>query len=285
MPTYSRRELRQRLGQLYLRDTIVGRTSGSWGTQAGSYNIVDSAQADPTASGEQLYYRHWLRLLGSAGHIQDVRVGSFNTGSGAFVGAQTLATTIYSGMPFEVHALVSPAEKDRALDEVIKDVRYHEVRYIDTIDGCYFYSLGEDVAPDLADIFGVRYLSDPASTLNWGERPVHWWRFEGYSNEIVDGLRYLHIWPALRSSQVLVIDAITTPTLGAGDLATVNLPSDEWILAGAAARCFWALEQRAPGQEAAAYRARRAEAARHYSSLSARFQPVVTRKVQLDEPY
>src|SRR3990167_10656208 len=122
-PVYNRRGLRQDLGRDYLRETLVGQTSGSWGLQAGSANIIDSAQADPTASGEQMYHRHYLRLLGSAGFIQDVRVGSFNTGSGAFMGAQTLATTIFSGMPFEVAGLISPAEKDMALDAVIRDVR------------------------------------------------------------------------------------------------------------------------------------------------------------------
>mgnify|MGYP001611606624 FL=1 len=99
MPVYNRRTLRQDLSREWLHDIVIGQTSGSWGLQAGSYNIIDSAQADPTASGEQLYFRHWLSLLGSAGKIQDLRVGSFNTGSGAYLGAQTLATAIFSGMP------------------------------------------------------------------------------------------------------------------------------------------------------------------------------------------
>src|SRR3990172_1927509 len=119
MPVISRRTLRQRLGQEILRDTVVGQTSGSWGTQAGSLNIIDSSLADPTASGESLYHRHYLRLLGSIGLLQDLRVGTFNAGSGAFLAAITAATTIISGMPFEVHALVSPAEKDRAIDGAI----------------------------------------------------------------------------------------------------------------------------------------------------------------------
>ncbi|MCK9602441.1 MAG: hypothetical protein M0R06_25570 [Sphaerochaeta sp.] len=276
MSIYNRRTLRQSLGRDWLHDTIIGQTSGSWGTTAGSLNIVDRNQADPTASGEQLYYRHWLRLLGSAGHIQDVRVGSFNTGSGAYLAAVTAATTIYSGMPFEVHGIISPADKDRAIDAVIRDVRYRQELAIWAIDQGHIYSLGADVL----DVIDVRYFSDPTDSLSRGEGHPHWFRFEQTASR-----NELRIAPSLLPSYQLVIDAILAPSLGAGDLATVNLPSDEWALSGAAARCYWMLEQRAPGQETSKYKERRQEAAREYTRLSNRFQPIIARKVQLDEPY
>jgi hypothetical protein len=276
MPTYNRRTLRQNLGRDWLHDTIVGQTSGSWGTQTGSLNIVDLNQADPTASGEQLYHRHWLRLMGSAGFIQDVRVGSFNTGSGAYLSAVTAATTIYSGMPFEVHGTISPTDKDRAIDAVIRDVRYQQELTIWAIDQGHIYSLG----PNVLDVVDVRYYSDPANSLNRGEGHPHWFGFTQTASR-----NELRIAPSLRASYQLVIDAILAPSLGAGDLATVNLPSDEWILSGAAARCYWQLEQKGPGQETSKYKERRQEAARAFSGLSARFQPIISRKIQLDEPY
>ncbi len=276
MPVYSRRLLRESLGRDYLRDTVVGQTSGSWGTQAGSLNIVDKSLADATASGEQLYYRHWLRLLGSAGFIQDVRVGSFNTGSGAYLAAVTAATTIYSGMPFEVHGLISPAEKDRALDEAIKDVRYAQELALWAIPQGHIYSVGDEVL----DVVDVRYYSDPTDSLNRGEGHPDWFKLvrTASGNE-------LRINPSLIASYQLVIDAIMAPSLGAGDLATVNLPSDKWALTGAAARCYWMLEQQSPGQETSAYKAKRAEMAREFTRLSARFQPSVSRKIQLDAPW
>jgi len=276
MPTFSRRALRQRLGQRYLRDTIVGQTTGSWSTTAGSFNIVDARQADPTASGEQMHFRHWLRLLGSAGLIQDLRVGSFNTGSGAFVGAQTLATTIVSGMPFEIHALLSPAEKDEALDAVIEDVRVREEVAIWATPQAKTYSLGDEIA----NVVEVGYLSDPTSSLHRGGGAMPWWKLArtGSGHE-------LRVSSPLLASQQLVVDALLSVSLGAGDLATVRLPDEEWVLTGAAARCFWLLEQRAPGQEAAAYRERRQEMAREFTRLSARFGPVVAKRIQLDEPW
>jgi hypothetical protein len=272
MPVYSRRNLRQSLGTRYLRSTIVSATSGSWGTQAGSANIIDSSQADPTASGEQLYQRHWLRLLGSAGVIQDLRVGSFNTGSGAYLSAQTLATTVFSGMPYELHALMPPTEMDQALTDVIADLRTYRELAIWATPESYIYSLG----PDVLDVLDVRILTAPTGSLNRGEYPAGWWKTEQTAT------RYeLRIDAALLVSQQLLIGAITSLSLGAGDLATVNLPSDEWLLSGAAARCYWLLDQRVPGQ-VSAYGERRREMARRFTALSGRFQPVVSRKVQLD---
>ena len=276
MPIYNRRGLRQNLGRDYLRDTLVGRTSGSWGTQAGSLNIIDRSLADPTASGEQLYYRHHLRLLGSAGVLQDLRVGTFNTGSGAFLAAVTAATTIFSGMPFEVHGMVSPDEKDRQLDAVIKDVRALQELTIPAVDDLLIYSLG----PDVEHVLEARVQSDPSHSLGRDDATLGWWKVVTTATG-----RELRLSSPLSASQHLVLNAITAVSLGAGDLATVNLPSQEWALTGAAARCYWLLEAQAPGKEASRYKDKRQEMARHYSRLSQRFQPFVTRKVQLEEPW
>lgn len=275
MPIYSRRTLRQRLGQEWLHDSVIGTTSGQCDIGT-ALTALDSAQQDPTASGEQLFQKHYLRMLGSAGVIADARVASFNTGSGAFVSAVLAATTVYSGMPYEVAALISPADKDRALDTVIRDVRIRQRLPIWAIDQGRIYSLGDEVR-DVADVY---YQSDPTGSLDKGESPIPWFRFDqtGSGNQ-------LRIAGSLVPSQQLIVDALVTVSLGANDLATVNVPSDSWVLAGAAARCYWMMEQQAPGKEAAAYRQRRAEAANQYTRLSARFQPFVTRRTMLDEPY
>jgi hypothetical protein len=179
-------------------------------------------------------------------------------------------------MPFEVHGIISPADKDRAIDAVIRDVRYRQELAIWAIDQGHIYSLGADVL----DVIDVRYFSDPTDSLSRGEGHPHWFKFEQTASR-----NELRITPSLLPSYQLVIDAILAPSLGAGDLATVNLPSQEWAVAGAAARCYWMLEQRAPGQEAGKYKERRVEAAREYTRLSNRFQPIIARKIQLDEPY
>lgn len=275
MPVINRQTLRQHLGQEWLRDTLVGSTSGSWGTQAGSYNIVDKELADPTASGEQMYFRQHMRLLGSAGVLQDLRIGSFNTGSGAFVGAQTLATTIASGAPFEVHSLVTPDEKDAILDRVIEKVRYQAQVNIWAVPDSHIYSLG----PDIKDVIEVRYQTNPAGSLDRGEHlvPFFDWRRTGSGYE-------LFVSQALGASQRLVLDAVLAVSLGANDLATVYIPSEDWILSGAAARALWIAEQRSPGQEAGRYAARRGEVARQYSKLSARYMPSgLARRIQLGE--
>lgn len=273
-PVYSRQNLRQTLGKLYTRDVVVGRTTGSWGTTAGSTNIIDSTQADPTASGEQLYWRSWMRLLGTVGKLQDLRVGSFNTGSGAYLAAITLVTTIFSGMPFEIHTLLSPTEKDEAMDEVIKNLRVNQELPLWSVDESYIYSLG----PDVLDILDLRYYSDPTDSLNHGEHKFTWWKFE----QTATG-QELRVRPALPASYQLIIDAMLALSLGAGELATINLPTDGLVLWGATARCMWLLEQQSPAKEADRYQKRRAEAAREVTRLAKRFQPKITRKIQLDE--
>lgn len=275
MPSYQRRGLRQSLGLDYLRDMILCQTTGSTGA-VGSMNIVDANQADATASGESMYQRHWLRLLGSIGVIQDVRVASFNTGSGAFYSPVALASTIFSGMPFEVHALLSPAEKDRQLDNVIRDVRYRQEVPIWAIDAGCLYSIG----PEIMDIIDVRYLSDPAGSLDTGEGHMDWWKYEKTASG-----QQLRVTPALSYSQQLIVDAVLAVSLGASDLATVNLPDDGLVLWGASARCYWLLQQRAPGQEASEYAAKGQQAATQYTRLSARFQPMIAKKIQLDAPW
>ena len=200
-------------------------------------------------------------------------MASFNTGSGAFYSPVALASTIFSGMPFEVHALLSPAEKDRQLDNVIRDVRYRQEVPIWAIDSGSVYSLG----PEIMDIIDVRYLSDPTDSLSIGEHGMDWWKWE----KVATG-QYLRVAPALSYSQQLIIDAVLAVSLGASDLATVNLPDDGLVLWGASARCYWLLQQRAPGQEAGEYAAKGQQAATQYTRLSARFQPVIAKKIQLN---
>lgn len=273
MPIYNRQTLRQRLGREFLHDLIVGQTSGSWGTQAGSLNIIDSAQADPTLSGEQVYFRAHLRLLGSAGRLQDLRVGSFNTGSGAFLAAITLATTVFSGMPFEVSTLVDPADKDRALDAVIKDVRVTNEVPLWSVKDALTYSVGTDIY----DVLGVKYFSDPTHSLDRGEHQIAGARFITTASG-----QELRIPSGLPASYQLILNAITAASLGAGDLATVNLPSDELVLWGATARCYWMLARKAPAQETKVYEAEGIKAAKQYSKLAARFGVPITREPQLD---
>ena len=72
-------------------------------------------------------------------------------------------------------------------------------------------------------------------------------------------------------------------TLGSADTATINLPTDDWLLSGAGAQAYWLLESRAPTQEVVRFKERRRELAAAFTSLSSRFQPRPLKKIQLDE--
>jgi hypothetical protein len=217
-------------------------------------------------------------MLGSLGVIQDVRIFTFNPSTGGFLAQQTQATTVMSGMPFEVHALMSPSEKDGVIDFVIRDLRYAQEIPLWSVPNSHIYSLG----PEILDITNVRYYTDPTGSLSRSlsdaEGLVSWFGF--YTTASGQELR---IRPSLAASYQLILDAVLAPSLGAGDLATLHLPSEDWVLQGVAARCFWLLEQRSASTEQSKHKSYRREMANGFTALSRRFQPATTRRIQTEE--
>lgn len=277
MPTFQRKTLVQRLGQDWLRDTIVGQTSSSWG----SLHLVDVAQANLEFSGEGLHARAYAKLWQSTNtNGVDYRVGSFNAGSGAFVLALPAATTVPSGASYEIHSLLSPAEKGRVIDDTLRRLRVRQEVAIWTIDDVQHYSLGGLDFHNAEDVLNVRYFADPASSLNRDERNLQHWKVRLTGS----GSLELRIVPVLAASQQLILDAIVTPTLGSADNATVNLPDDAWLLAGAAAKCYQLLTRGAPGKETRQYREFQAEAAMEFGRLSQRWAPQIDRPIGFDDP-
>jgi hypothetical protein len=184
-------------------------------------------------------------------------------------------------MPYELHSLISPADKDIALDSVIRNIRNREWRPVWATQGLLIYSLGAE----FLDIISVRAISDPLGILSRGERVIDWFSFkdiaQGTAGQSIHS--EVRINSALNISEQLIFDAIVTVSLGADDLATVNLESDTAIIWGAAAQCYWMLERSAPGQEASKYKSDRKEAVFQYNRL--KIEPFISRKIQLDDPY
>ncbi len=108
-----------------------------------------------------------------------------------------------------------------------------------------------------------------ALAVAWGF-PAAWWG---------------SIWLVIGIGTVMFIERLARIDDEAHSLALDMSTALAVLLSGAAARCLWLVEQRSPGQEAAAYRNRRGEVAREFTRLSARFQPKIAKKVQLDEPW
>ena len=271
MPVYSRKTLRQALGRSHwIRDTLVGTTTGSWGN-TGSATIWDSAKANLLYSGEDLYHRSWAKAAGC-----ELRIATWNTGSGAWMALQTAGSTIASGVEYEIHEMIAPSEKDEALDETIKRVQVRREEPVWSVDQARIYALPAGVI----DVLDCYYFASPNGSLTRDRGNFnHWEPVEtGSRSEI-------RIDPPLTVSQQLILDALVIPTLGAADTATVSLPNDRWIIAGAAVDCLSRLAARSPGQEGARYEERRKAAARAYSSLSARFQVQIDRPVQMGQPF
>lgn len=244
MPTFQRKQLRTDLGIKRLNDTIVGTTIWSIGAGATVY-IIDPVLPNGAQSGEQIYTRAFLRVASV-----DYRVASFNYPSGAAVTGQVAINAIVSGMDYEIHQKVAPADKDRCIDEAIAKFRVRQEVGFPSIDGQRFYSLSDAVASPntILEVLNVWYYANPASTQNrdqrfWPERPVVALTATG---------RELRIPSALTWSQQIVLDCLLQVTLGASDAATVNIPlipNDNAILDGAAAQAYDLLIQKTPGQE------------------------------------
>lgn len=277
MPVFQRKQLRQALGLDFIRDTLVGTTALSLGANA-NVAVMDRLHANLAFSGELGHQRAWLRVAS-----YDYLIASFNAGSGAYVTSIAGVNAIPSGADFEVHHQVSPTEKDRVIDQTIRRVRYRQEVGFPSIDGARHYSLAYNLVASpnaLIDVLDCYYFADPSASANRDKRHFDHWEVA----ETATGPE-LRVWPALAASKQIVLDAILEPTLAAGDAATINLPDDQWILIGAAVRAYDLLAAEAGAKEVKVYKDRRTDLAREYSKLSARFQPLIERKVQFGDPW
>jgi hypothetical protein len=267
MPVVNRKQLVQNLGRTWLRDTYVGTLTASMIGAAGSAQITDAATADLSLSGQGVYAGAWLYGSGSG----DARVATFNAGSGAYLTqAAIFPTNLASGSEWERHDLVPRSEKNRALDESVQRLRVRQEVAFNPDGSSAVYPLGTlPIADPERDVLDCYYLADVA---NRDRRAFTWW---GIANTATG--YELRIDPALGGSVQIALDAVVCLTLGAGDAATVNIPSERLVLAGAAARCYDLLAKRAPGTVAGTYTQRRDEAARIYSQLAADHKPKTAR--------
>lgn len=272
MPVLNRRLLRQHLGARRLRDVVFGNTTFSPNIGAGSAVTVMHASkfATPEFSGGDLYQRAFLRV-GSA----DYRVGTYNIGSGAFISQTPAAAAFGSGEYFEVSEKLSATEMDAAIDETIIEQRVRQEWGMASIDGARFYDVDLALSGSgyaLHRPLDAYYFGAPDSSLNRERRDFNQHEFvaTGTGTE-------LRIAGGLGASLQVVVDAILTPTLGAADLATVNLLDEEVVLWGAAMRCYDLLLQRAPSEEVKVYERRRLDATRTYHARLRSFLPDVSK--------
>jgi hypothetical protein len=273
LPVVSRKYLRQALGRVHLRDTYVGATTASWGWAAGSIQIIDGNLADLSGSGQNWYVGSTVYYSGV-----DVRVATFNVATGALLSQAaglTFPNNIASGSEYERHDVLSGTEKNRALDDAVQRLRDRREVTIDTVADAHVYALPDEVALAL----GTSYFASPTATLDRQQRRLS--RAEVVAT--ATGLE-LRIDPALGASQEIVIDAIVTVSLGAGDAATVNIPDERLVLYAAEATCWDLMVRKAPRGTADEYRRLRDEAARQYSLLAKNFKVPVDRPLRLDNP-
>jgi len=267
---YSRQTLRRLLGTAHLMDTYVGQVAATTPIVNYSINLLDGALADLSLSGQGLYVGSWVWLSGA-----EFRVASFNVASGALVSqAATTATIAVQGAEYERHDAVRPSDKNRALDEAIKRLRVRQEVGLQGIDGRTAYPLPASVE----QVLGGYYFASPDGTASRGQTRLNAVRVvtTGSGPEV-------RIDPAIGGSQQLVLDAITTPTLGSAETATVSIPDERLVLYAAEAECWGMLTRDAPVGAMASYRERQNQAALQHARLAARYAVPVDRVLRLDE--
>ncbi len=281
MPIFSRKTLRQALGSNHLRDTIVGNVQGTWAVGAQSLpSIVDVSYRDLTMSGQNLYERSWIYIGG-----MELRVASFNVGSGAYISGGLGSGGWLSGAEYERHDLVPPTEKNRAIDDSIKRLRLLQEVPVESVDDAEYYPIerlaaalpNEIIEP--TDVMDVYYYADAANSLDRNRRELDQWSVI----ETGSGID-LHISPRLPSGNQIIMQAMLAMTLGSTDVATINIPDERLVLFGAEAQCWHLLSKSAPGTNRATYEQSRNEAAMAYSDLAAKFKRPVDRKLEFDRP-
>lgn len=280
MPVLQRRTLRLGVGQKRLRDTVAGVNTFS--LAAGPVTVMDRTRALPDFSGQDLFQRAYLRVgTNNLAGYQDYRVGSFNVGSGAFTSLATAIDPIQSGAVFEVHERLAPDEIDKFIDETIAVLHTRREVPINTVDGAWFYDIDGAASPHtIVNYLAAGWYRNPASSVNRDFVPFQ-------QHEVVttgSGLE-LRIPGGLGASLQIVLDALLQLTLGAADSATINLPDQETVEWGAAARCYDLLAARAPAQEAVAYRMRRKEAVAQFNYLARQHYPEVSKPLGFSKPF
>lgn len=273
MPTFSRLQLLQLLTTDYLRDGVSSTASATGVYPAGTqgFQLTDQYQADPSLTGQNLYQRGWIYHQG-----MELRVASFNVGSGAYISQQYTGTTVASGGAYLFSQLLPISDKSRCIDDVVKRIRVLQEVGIATLDGNHLYTINGAASPHyIEQVLDCYYFANPSGSLSRGLSRVNNWEIV-----LTATGRELRIDPALAQSQQIIMNAILAITLGAADTATINIPDDRWVLSGAAAKAYDLLIRRTPGQSRGQYAADRKEFATTYSRLSQSFQPQIARTMQ-----
>ena len=283
MPTYSRKFLFQQTARLFDPKTWVGTTAGSVGA-TGTVYFFDQRIANPAFSGERLYDRAWVWH-----HAQQAayRVASFNTGSGAFISLQMpmagapSAGIIASGDDFTVLPRLSPYDLNLAIDRTVSRMRVRQEVIVNALDGQVNYQIDNAASGvSIQRVLNAWYYTVGSQApsppgYDRGQRYFNWWG-EGHTGS---GTYELRIDPPIGSGAQIVIDGIVDMTLGAAETATINLPHDEWVYAGALTHAYTMLIQQSPGQAAGELLQRRAEWARQWRDANAKFQPLIDRSI------
>jgi hypothetical protein len=272
VPTFSRKSLRQNLGLNHLHDTYVGTTTATGPA------IVDQFTADTSLTNQSLFERAWLKH-----NSMELRVASFNIGSGAHVTGMVLGTLVLSGAEYERHDLLRPSEKDRAIDDAVKRLRIRQEVGLPSVDGGILYDIDTAASPasivSPEDVLDAYYYANPTNSLDRDRRAFAQWAVV----QTGSGME-LRAEPKLSGSYQIVLDALITLTLGSADTATINIPDERLVLFGAEAQCWHLLAKTAPGTVRASYAQSRDEAARAYSDLAAKFKRPVARSLQFEQP-
>jgi len=272
MPVMQRKQLRQDLGLRRLHETIVATTSLSLGANA-NVAVMSRLLANPDNTGNTTYLGSFLRVASA-----DYRVGSVNFGSGALYSGQALLNAIASGADFEVHNKLSAPDLDQAIDETILALRVRREVALPTTAGIDYYPLDNAASPNtIVNVLNAYYFANPGSSVNRDRGEL-----VGYEIVMTATGREIRLPSDLGGSMQIVLDAVLALSLGSSDVATINLPSEDLVLWGAAAKCYDLLIQNAPSQEAGQYERRRMEAARSYTYLARRWMPTIEKRLRFE---
>lgn len=261
MPVLSRKSLRQRLGQLNLHDTHVGTNTASMAAGGASAFFIDRTLANAAFSGESQYMRAWAKHNG-----QTYRASSFNFPSGAFITNQMTVSGVLSGSEWELHELLSPDDKDRAIDWAINRVWNRQEVAFNSVDGLTHYSVGYE----FGQVFDVYVWTNPTGS---GDRGKALLPPSYQSIQVTASGREVRLFTSLSGSQQIVLDAEVRASLGSADTATVNLVNEQMVLYAAESQAWEMIAKRAPAQDRRAFLQNAQRAAAAYSRLSQRFAP------------
>jgi len=260
--------LRQAVGK-ELNACVTGTADSATST-----TIVDADLEDSEES-ENRFYHWWLKMVSGDAEGDVRRVSAYTPSTGTLTVSRAFSATPAASDEYELHALISPEDLDRLINQALDRLFYMDEQEITAVSGQRNYGLATYTylrTPDqLIDVLWKQ--GDTASKYRY--RPVGWYMVRDDAGSMTLDIRPYTV----SSGDKIVLEIVRPYAALSNDAASTDCPED-WAVAAAMVEVYDWLARTDPTQDAEQVRRWRGTAARRLTRLSNRYAPRPARRIQ-----